>query len=152
MTKYSLGFIFNTFEDEVLLINYNKPGKWHDKKFNGIGGKVEEGENIEQSMSRECLEETGLELSGCWYKIGEFSGKEPFNKEISFVVEVFAVVVDFNMYEQAKRFKSDEGTLAWHSIYNLPEHLLPNATWLIPLCKDYLGREGDGLSFNVQYL
>jgi 8-oxo-dGTP diphosphatase len=151
MTKYSLGFIFNAFEDEVLLIHYNKPGKWNDKKFNGIGGKNEEGESGLDSMIRECKEETGLEVYD-WFKVGEFSGKEPYNPELSYVVEVFTIVVDHNTYEEIKRFDSKEGSLQWYSLNNLPGRMLSNATWLVPLCKDYLDREGDALSFNLQYL
>lgn len=55
---YTLGFI--RFQDEILLINRMKQpwkGCW-----NGVGGKVENNEDIRLSMQREIKEETGISI------------------------------------------------------------------------------------------
>lgn len=37
-------------------------------KWNGIGGKIEKGETIDESMEREILEETGLKVKGMSFR------------------------------------------------------------------------------------
>jgi len=58
--QYVLGFMFNEGGTRVLLTLKNRPkllaGQW-----NGIGGKMEQGEiSAHKAMKRECWEETGL--------------------------------------------------------------------------------------------
>ena len=55
---YVVGFISD--KKKVLLIKKNRP-EWQKDKFNGIGGKVEWGEDSLAAMIRETKEETGLE-------------------------------------------------------------------------------------------
>jgi len=58
MFKYTLAFLIH--KDKVLVINRNKSpwmGSW-----NGLGGKINDGEKPLVSVHREVLEETGLNL------------------------------------------------------------------------------------------
>lgn len=58
MYKYTLAFIL--YKDEVLLLNRNKNpwmGAW-----NGVGGKIEKGEDIKSSIIREIKEETSIDV------------------------------------------------------------------------------------------
>jgi 8-oxo-dGTP diphosphatase len=60
MTNYVCGFMFSRDLKHVVLIKKNKP-LWQEGMWNGVGGKVEEGEDWFNAMSREFLEETGVE-------------------------------------------------------------------------------------------
>ena len=51
MNNYVLGFAFNKNFREVLLILKNKP-QWQKGLYNGIGGKIEEGELPIEAMVR----------------------------------------------------------------------------------------------------
>jgi len=59
MTKYVAGFLFSPDLETVVLIEKQKPA-WQKDKYNGIGGKVEEGETCYAAMKREFEEETGV--------------------------------------------------------------------------------------------
>ncbi|AZV60009.1 NUDIX domain-containing protein [Peribacillus frigoritolerans] len=53
-------------EVEVLMLFRQKDPNQH--KWNGIGGKIEKGETIDESMEREILEETGLKVRGMSFR------------------------------------------------------------------------------------
>ena len=58
--NYVMGLIYDDI-GRVLLIKKNRP-KHQVGKWNGVGGKIEEGENSLQAMTREIKEETGLDI------------------------------------------------------------------------------------------
>ena len=75
--KYCLGFVFSKDMSKVILIKKNRPHNL-EGMFNGVGGKVEPGENHFQAMKRESIEEIGYHsddwsafacLTSQWYKI-----------------------------------------------------------------------------------
>lgn len=58
----SLGFILSRDGKCVLLIHRNKrPGDQHLGKYNGLGGKMESGEDALACLKREIMEEAGIE-------------------------------------------------------------------------------------------
>ena len=58
----TLGYILSPDGRQVLLIHRNRrPGDPHLGKFNGLGGKLDPGEDILTGMRREIREESGLE-------------------------------------------------------------------------------------------
>ena len=57
--EFVLGFAFNNTADKCLLIEKNRPVLLKGT-FNGIGGKVEKGEDCFQAMKREFQEETSI--------------------------------------------------------------------------------------------
>ncbi|REJ10430.1 NUDIX hydrolase [Halobacillus trueperi] len=107
---YTICFIKR--DEEVLLLNRNSPpvqGMW-----NGVGGKMEEGESPLSSVQREVAEETDLfleehlfEYKGTisWAIDGERSGE----------MEAFIVRVDDNELYPAPA-EIDEGILAWKNV------------------------------------
>lgn len=123
---YNLGFVFNETFEKVLLIKLSKPGKWNDDLTNGIGGKMEEGETLIESMRRECYEETRLRITD-WEKVGRFSGPK-------FEVFTFVSVIEEN---RILEYSSEEGLVQWYDVNNLPITLVPNAEWMIPLCINF---------------
>ena len=61
MKTYTVGFVFDTKLEQVLLLHKQKPD-WQVGKLNGMGGKVEAGESRVKCMARECREETCLDI------------------------------------------------------------------------------------------
>jgi len=65
-TKYcpvlaTLGYVLSPDGKKVLLIHRNKrTDDIHYGKFNGLGGKVQENEDVVTALSREILEEAGI--------------------------------------------------------------------------------------------
>ena len=57
--KYVVGIVYN--KENVLLISKKRP-TWQAGMLNGIGGKIEPGENPLQAMIRECKEECNLDI------------------------------------------------------------------------------------------
>lgn len=58
----TLGYVFSPDGSRVLLVHRNKrPDDFHFGKFNGLGGKLEPGEDVVAGMRREIREEAGIE-------------------------------------------------------------------------------------------
>jgi len=63
--KMVLGFLFSEDKKNILVIKKLFP-EWQKEKLNGVGGKIELGENPQDTMNRECNEE--LEIDVIWKK------------------------------------------------------------------------------------
>src|SRR5439155_799486 len=60
----TLGYVLSPDGNEVLLIHRNaRPDDAHFGKYNGLGGKLEAGEDIVSGMKREIREEAGIECA-----------------------------------------------------------------------------------------
>jgi 8-oxo-dGTP diphosphatase len=58
----TLGYVFSPDGRRVLMIHRDaRPGDLHFGKYNGIGGKLERGEDVVAGFRREVREEAGLE-------------------------------------------------------------------------------------------
>src|SRR5262245_43975773 len=58
----TLGYVLSADVHRVLLVHRNKrPGDAHLGKYNGLGGKVEAGEDVVACLRREIREEAGIE-------------------------------------------------------------------------------------------
>jgi len=58
----TLGYVLSPDRSEVLMIHRNaRPDDLHLGKYNGLGGKMEPGEDIATCMRREIREEAGIE-------------------------------------------------------------------------------------------
>lgn len=58
----TLGYVFSPDHRRVLMIHRNaRPGDTHLGKYNGLGGKLDSGEDVVQGMRREIREEAGIE-------------------------------------------------------------------------------------------
>jgi 8-oxo-dGTP diphosphatase len=58
----TLGYVMSPDGKQVLLVHRNRrPGDAHLGKYNGLGGKLEAGEDVVACLRREVREESGLE-------------------------------------------------------------------------------------------
>ncbi|MBD2871140.1 NUDIX hydrolase [Paenibacillus arenilitoris] len=108
MLKYTICFIRRG--EEVLMLNRERPswmGCW-----NGIGGKLEPGEQPRASMIRELSEETGIEAYELHFKgmVTWSSSEWPFGGMYAYVAEVSADM------PYPTPVKTDEGILDWKKI------------------------------------
>lgn len=109
-----LGYVTSPQRSRVLLVH--RVARDDDEqlgKYNGLGGKVERGEDVAAAMRRELLEEAGiapvdLELRGTLSWLN-FNGRDVFGF-------VFLAVWDGPVPEN-----NEEGTLAWHEVESMLE-------------------------------
>lgn len=110
MLAYTIGFIVRG--DEVLMLNRtNQPmqGIWH-----GVGGKVEPGENPQNSMLREMLEETGLRFEE---QDMRFAGIVTWEKSKGVIEGMYAFVAELDPnFHYPTPLETEEGVLAWKSL------------------------------------
>lgn len=60
----TLGFVMSADRQRVLLVHRNRrPDDAHHGKYNGLGGKLEPGEDVVACLRREIREESGLECA-----------------------------------------------------------------------------------------
>jgi 8-oxo-dGTP diphosphatase len=60
----TLGYVLSPDGRDVLLVHRNRrPGDAHLGKYNGLGGKLDAGEDVVVGMRREIREEAGLECT-----------------------------------------------------------------------------------------
>jgi 8-oxo-dGTP diphosphatase len=154
----TLGYVFSADSRRVLLINRNtRPEDLHLGKYNGLGGKLNPGEDIVAGLRREIHEEAGIkceqiELAGTisWPGFGK-AGEDWFG--FIFRVTRFAGV---------PLTANPEGSLEWVAIERV--HSLPlwdGDQFFLPLVFDRQSpqfhgvmpyRNGKPLSWNVSML
>lgn len=121
--EYTVGFLFSS--NNVLLIHKTHP-EWQAGYLNGIGGKIDPGENPHDGMVREFEEETGLHLSKeRWCQFCELIGK-------GFHVYFF-YAIDIAGEAGGVRSKTEE-VIEWVPVMSLYlKPIIPNLNWLIPM-------------------
>lgn len=140
MKKYTLAFIFNNVMDRVLLVHKLSP-EWQAGKLNGVGGKIEEGEDNLTCIVREVREETGLVTqSDEWIYLGEMASN-------NWQMYVFTLVYKGNSSDARS---ADKEEVEWFDMKALPPNAINNLTWLIPLAIDRIKNQEIG-DFLVRY-
>jgi 8-oxo-dGTP diphosphatase len=125
---YVLGFLFTESKHSVVLIKKQKP-VWQKNLLNGVGGKIEEGENQLEAMMREFEEETNvITKPEYWSPFCEMNGKD-------FNVYCWKAFNDISYWEA----KTMEKEVVYKiSISDLPEFPhVSNLDWLIYLALDF---------------
>lgn len=113
----SLGYVISPDGKRCLLVHRNRrESDLHLGKFNGLGGKMEAGEDIYSCLCRELFEEAGIVCHGAvlrgtinWTGFGK-NGEDWFGfiyRIDSFTGEPFS--------------ENDEGELGWHDIDRIME-------------------------------
>ncbi len=122
--EYVLGFLFSSNGSHVALIQKNHP-EWQAGKWNGIGGKMKESDLSKQAaMIREFKEEAGLSIkSWVFCLILHAAGHQ---------VYIFRAFDD----RVAKVTTKEEETVRLFPMGYLPELMVLNSRWMIPLLLD----------------
>lgn len=122
MKLYVLGFLF-TNDGFVWLIRKKKPS-WQFGKLNGIGGKIEEGESPSDAMTREFKEEAGLTITDwrLFCNLGDES--------------TYQIYCYFSFSEKVAETITEEKVSKQYS-KSLPEDVIPNLKWLIPMAQSF---------------
>jgi 8-oxo-dGTP diphosphatase len=128
MKDYVVGFLFSPSLGQLVLVEKKHP-EWQAGRFNGVGGKVEEGETFHDAMVREFREETGKEvpkwtrfcsLNGAWGTVAFF----------------YAVAEDYHKVETT----TDEEITLWDVDYVMElkrDEIIPNLRWLIQMARSF---------------
>jgi len=138
--NYTLGFII--CEDKVLLIEKQKP-EFQRGFLNGLGGKIEDNEKVEDCIVREVKEECNMNtISSDWQHFCTMFGCKESKDNISDMeywnVFCFVTTVDyikFNTILQTEKEKLQVTSLS--AIYTLNNKLLGNISWLIGMAIDF---------------
>jgi 8-oxo-dGTP diphosphatase len=130
VTKYVVGFAI--WRNKVLLIHKKRGPPYVIGKLNGVGGKIEDKENVAFAMAREFQEETGVETwPNLWNWVCTMRGDDyDLNVFYSFLPDV----TDFSAIKNPEQKGED---LQWIDLDNLGNYnIVENLKWLIPLCFD----------------
>lgn len=130
MIHYVCGFVFSSDLQTVMLIRKNRPD-WMRGMWNGIGGRVEPRETELQSIQRECLEESGLDIKpNDWVHFCQMNwadGRVDFYWSVTDELGLAQTMTD----EEIGIFP----------VNRLPRPIVYNLRWLIPLAKDKFSQE-----------
>ena len=126
MKKYNTTLLM-IIKDKKILLGQKKKG-FAAGKFNGIGGKVEENETVEQAMIRETQEEIGITPKN-YYQIGTLNFDEYVKNERALVVVNVFVAYDY----EGEIIESNEMIPRWFDINNIPyDKMLPDDKYWYP--------------------
>lgn len=138
--NYVVGFLFSTDRTQLALVQKEKPD-WQKGRWNGIGGKIEEGENPIDCMTREFEEETGVRIPPESWEEVVVLHNDWF--ECHFF-RAFSDNVHFVETREAETISLWDVTRVLSGYCNV----INNLRWLVPLMLDdglHLGKDGQVL-------
>ncbi len=120
-TLATLGYVFAPDRDRILMIRRDaRPDDIHYGYYNGLGGKLEPGEDVAGGMRREIREEAGIECTAL-----DFAGTiswPGFGKDGG---NWFGFLFRIPSFTGTPLTANDEGTLHWVAIADVLAGLLP---------------------------
>lgn len=134
MKNYVCGFLFSPDQNQIVLIEKQKP-EWQRGKLNGVGGKLEYNESPASAMAREFKEEAGVMIPAeRWkhFRTEHFANGAP-DGSAQAKVFWFAAVANDNEW-RAVRTMEDEKIVKWAGNIN-NKSLMYNLRYLIPMAE-----------------
>ncbi|HWY88846.1 MAG TPA: 8-oxo-dGTP diphosphatase [Gemmataceae bacterium] len=138
----TLGYVLSADGSQVLLIHRNRrAGDPHLGKYNGLGGKIEPGEDVVAGMRREIREEAGLEcdalvLRGTVSWPGFGKGGEDW----------FGFIFRIDRWHGTTRLDNPEGSLEWIDVERILElPLWEGDRYFLPLVFERTNRQFHGV-------
>jgi 8-oxo-dGTP diphosphatase len=130
MKTYVVGFMINEARTQVALIQKTKP-EWQAGLLNGIGGKVERGEAKSAAMTREFLEETGVQTYQDEWSL--FLLGHDYSK--TYMVYFYRCIAHQRLLDSLTSPTEEKVTIVNLSdLDTLP--IIPNLKWAIRMCLD----------------
>lgn len=111
----TLGYVLSPDRSEVLLVRRNaRPHDHHLGKYNGLGGKLKPGEDVQACMIREIQEEAGIKCREMQLRgTVNWPGFGPDGENwLGFIFLVTG-------FTGIPKTKNEEGELAWHPLASL---------------------------------
>ena len=111
----TLGYIVSPDRKKTLLVHRNKrKNDQHLGKYNGLGGKMEAGEDIQTCICREIKEESGIICEKVVLRgTINWTGFGPNGEDW------FGFIFRIDQFRGAPRNNNEEGTLIWYPIEDL---------------------------------
>lgn len=127
MIDYVCCLVFSENRSELVLIEKNRGPSSVVGRFNGPGGRIEEGETPEIAASREFLEETGVEIrSDEWSLVATITFP---NCTVSYL----SARISTERLHEARTMETEEVmVLGLKHVALLP--MAPDLNWIIPFC------------------
>jgi 8-oxo-dGTP diphosphatase len=141
-TLATLGYVLSLDGRQVLLVHRNRrPGDQHLGKYNGLGGKLDPGEDVVSGMRREILEEANLECDELILR-GTVSWPG-FGKQNE---DWFGFIFRVERWRGTPRTDNPEGVLEWVAV----ERILDLPMWegdryFLPLVFERTARQFHGV-------
>jgi 8-oxo-dGTP diphosphatase len=129
MTRYVLGIVTTVDDKKVLLIRKVKP-EWQNGRWNGIGGKLEDGETPHRAMDREWREETRCSVPARWDLRVRLV--HPARSSLVYFFHGVLTHAEMSCFQ-------DEGRgeiLEIFDVAHLPPEVMDNLRWMIPMFLD----------------
>lgn len=123
MQIYVVGFMSDLKKENLALISKKRP-EWQMGLLNGIGGKLEENECVEEAMCREFQEETGYETKqNDWTHTLTLIGND-------YEVFFFKCIKDIDLYKELHTTTDEE--IGIYDLNYLSSKVIDNLKWIIP--------------------
>jgi 8-oxo-dGTP diphosphatase len=133
MTDYVAGFLVQPdpagFASLRLTLVRKSHPEWQRGRLNGVGGKVEPGETWAEAVAREFAEDAGvLTPREAWvYRLELICGQRR--------THWFILFDDQGLRLPPPKPDEDE-PVDWYYEDGLPENVMDNLRWIVPLCLD----------------